>query len=208
MQKQLLRVCEVLEKVIKGKSDVLEQLVIALISEGSVLLRDVPGVGKTTLAKTLAGCLSAQFRRIQFTPDLLPTDIIGSSIYNAKDGELRFRKGPVFTNILLADEINRASPRTQSALLEVMSEQQVSADGVTYVLESPFIVLATENPIEYQGTYELPEAQLDRFAMQLSLGYPDNEAEIQLLKIVCMVIRQKEFRKFFRVRSWLKFRKK
>ena len=109
---------------------------------------------------------------------------------------------------MTADEINRASPRTQSALLEVMSEQQVSADGVTYVLESPFIVLATENPIEYQGSYELPEAQLDRFAMQLSLGYPDNEAEIQLLKIVCMVIRQKEFRKSFRVRSWLKFRKK
>ncbi len=169
-------------QVIRGKEETVELLLTAFAAEGSVLLQDVPGVGKTTLAKSLAACLQADFRRIQFTPDLLPSDIIGGAVYNPKSGEMHFRPGPVFANVVLADEINRASPRTQSALLEAMSEKQVSADGVTYPLPRPFLVLATENPIEYQGTYNLPEAQLDRFAMRLSLGYPDDEAEFLLLK--------------------------
>ncbi|NLZ63791.1 MAG: MoxR family ATPase [Lentisphaerae bacterium] len=181
MREKLTALGQALGEVIRGKDDIIELLLVALAAEGSVLLHDVPGVGKTTLAKSLAACLNANFRRIQFTPDLLPTDIIGSGIYNPKDGELRFRKGPIFANIVLADEINRASPRTQSALLEAMSERQISADGVTYPLPSPFIVLATENPIEYQGTYSLPEAQLDRFALHLVLGYPPAPAELQLL---------------------------
>ncbi len=181
MRDKLTALGQALGKVIRGKDEIIELLLVALADEGSVLLHDVPGVGKTTLAKSLAACLNANFRRIQFTPDLLPTDIIGSGVYNPKDGELRFRKGPIFANIVLADEINRASPRTQSALLEAMSERQVSADGVTYHLPSPFVVLATENPVEYQGTYSLPEAQLDRFALQLVLGYPPATDELQLL---------------------------
>lgn len=181
MRGKIVQLRDVLNEVIRGKEEVIDLLLIALAAEGSVLLHDVPGVGKTTLAKALAASLNASFRRIQFTPDLLPTDIIGSAVYNPKDGELRFRKGPIFANIVLADEINRASPRTQSALLEAMSERQISADGTTYYLPSPFIVLATENPVEYQGTYSLPEAQLDRFAIQLILGYPDEPAELKLL---------------------------
>lgn len=181
MREKIAQLRNVLNEIIRGKEEVIDLLLIALAAEGSVLLHDVPGVGKTTLAKSLAASLNASFRRIQFTPDLLPTDIIGSAIYNPKDGELRFRKGPIFANIVLADEINRASPRTQSALLEAMSERQVSADGETYYLPSPFMVLATENPVEYQGTYSLPEAQLDRFAVQLILGYPDEQAELKLL---------------------------
>ena len=181
MLEKIARLRDVLNEIIRGKEEVIDLLLIALAAEGSVLLHDVPGVGKTTLAKSLAASLNAIFRRIQFTPDLLPTDIIGSAVYNPKDGELRFRKGPIFANIVLADEINRASPRTQSALLEAMSERQISADGTTYYLPSPFIVLATENPVEYQGTYSLPEAQLDRFAIQLILGYPDESAELKLL---------------------------
>ncbi len=181
MRAKISQLRDVLNAVIRGKAEVIDLLLIALAAEGSVLLHDVPGVGKTTLAKSLAASLNASFRRIQFTPDLLPTDIIGGAVYNPKDGELRFRKGPIFANIVLADEINRASPRTQSALLEAMSERQISADGATYYLPSPFIVLATENPVEYQGTYSLPEAQLDRFAIQLILGYPDERAELDLL---------------------------
>lgn len=171
-----------LNTVICGKSETVELLLTALAAGGNVLLHDVPGVGKTTLAKSLAASLNASFRRIQFTPDLLPSDIVGSNVYNPKSGELRFRKGPLFANIILADEINRASPRTQSALLEAMSEKQVSDDGVTYALPRPFMVIATANPIEYQGTYPLPEAQLDRFAMQLMLGYPQEEDEMRLMQ--------------------------
>ncbi len=170
-----------LGKVIRGKDEVLELMVIAIMADGNILLEDVPGVGKTTLAKALAASLDSRFTRIQFTPDLLPADILGSSIYNPKDGSFQFRPGPVFTNILLADEINRASPRTQSALLEAMSERQVSVEGKTTHLERPFLVIATENPVEYQGTYQLPEAQLDRFAMQLTLGYPESEFELEML---------------------------
>lgn len=167
--------------VIQGKPECLDVLTIAVLAGGSVLLEDVPGVGKTTLAKALAQSLSLSFNRIQFTPDLLPADILGSSIYNPQDGSFVFRPGPVFTNVLLADEINRASPRTQSALLEAMSETQATIEGVRHPLPEPFMVLATENPIEFHGTYPLPEAQLDRFLVQLKLGYPDLETEVGIL---------------------------
>ncbi len=170
-----------LECVISGKSDAIELLLTAIFSGGHVLMEDVPGVGKTTLAKALARSIDGIFHRVQFTPDLLPSDIIGSSVYNPKDGSFHFRKGPVFSNILLADEINRASPRTQSALLEAMNEGQVTAEGTTYVLARPFLVIATENPVEYYGTYPLPEAQLDRFALQITLGYPDEKSEAEII---------------------------
>ena len=172
---------ENLAKVIKGKTDTIRLLITALGAGGNVLMEDVPGVGKTTLAKALASSIDGKFSRVQFTPDLLPSDILGNSIYNQQESKFFFRPGPVFANILLADEVNRASPRTQSALLECMSEKQVSIAGKTSILPDPFMVIATENPVEYQGTYPLPEAQLDRFAMQLELGYPDEEAEMQLL---------------------------
>lgn len=171
-----------LNTVIRGKEEVLKLLFAALFAEGHILMEDVPGTGKTTLAKALALSVSAEFSRIQFTPDLLPADILGSSIYSPKDGTFFFRRGPVFTNLLLADEINRASPRTQSALLEAMNERQVSIEGREIALTTPFLVIATQNPIEYYGTYPLPEAQLDRFAVRLSLGYPDEASELQLLR--------------------------
>jgi len=154
---------------------------VALISGGHVLLDDVPGTGKTTLAKALARSIDAEFRRIQFTPDLLPADIIGSTFYRANDGVFEFREGPVFTNVLLADEINRTSPRTQSALLEVMSENQITIEGRRRNLPQPFFVVATENPAEYQGTYPLPEAQLDRFAVRITMGYPQLADEMEIL---------------------------
>jgi MoxR-like ATPase len=170
-----------LNSVIQGKREVIDILVAAVTAGGSVLMEDVPGVGKTTLAKALARSLNAVYNRIQFTPDLLPADILGSSIYNPVDGNFNFRAGPIFCNVLLADEINRASPRTQSALLEAMSERQVTIEGQGRTLDAPFIVIATENPVEYHGTYPLPEAQLDRFLVQLNLGYPDAASEVDIL---------------------------
>jgi MoxR-like ATPase len=173
---------ENLQSVIYGKSDCIDVLIVALLAGGSVLIEDVPGVGKTTLAKALAKSIDAKFRRIQFTPDLLPADILGSSIYNPVSGEFRFDPGPIFCNILLADEINRASPRTQSALLEAMNENQATIEGERRPLPQPFMVIATENPIEFQGTYPLPEAQLDRFLIRLAIGYPAAEVEVDILK--------------------------
>ncbi len=179
-QKKLSLLRENLSRVIRGKTECVEAVVTALLAGGSVLIEDVPGVGKTTLAKALARSLDASFNRIQFTPDLLPADILGSSVYNPVDGSFTFRQGPIFCNILLADEINRASPRTQSALLEAMSEGQATIEGHRYKLPDLFLVLATENPIEFHGTYPLPEAQLDRFLMLLNIGYPSAEVEKEI----------------------------
>ena len=169
-------------KVIVGKDTQVELMLTALLAGGHVLLEDVPGTGKTTMAKALAKSLTCAFARVQFTPDLLPADITGTRIYNQKSGEFTFIKGPAFTNILLADEINRATPRTQAALLECMEERQISEGGITYNLEAPFLVIATQNPVETQGTFPLPEAQLDRFLIQLSLGYPNEEESVALLE--------------------------
>ena len=170
-----------LAQVIHGKQESIDILTIALIAGGSVLMEDVPGVGKTTMAKALAKSIDSGFSRIQFTPDLLPADILGGSIYNPRDGSFHFRKGPIFCNVLLADEINRASPRTQSALLEAMSEGQATIEGQCHPLPVPFVVIATENPIEFHGTYPLPEAQLDRFLILLNIGYPDLKTEVDIL---------------------------
>lgn len=170
-----------LGKVIVGHEDVERFVITALIAGGNILLEDVPGTGKTVLSKTLAASVSADFSRIQFTPDLLPSDITGINYYNQKLGEFVFRQGPAFTNILLADEINRATPRTQSSLLECMEEKQVTVDGNTMKLESPFFVIATQNPVETSGTFPLPEAQLDRFMMKLSMGFPDADEEIAII---------------------------
>lgn len=169
------------ERVIVGKRPVIEMLMVSMLCEGHVLLEDVPGVGKTMLARSLAISLGGHFNRLQCTPDLLPNDVTGVSVYNQQSGQFEFRSGPVFVNVLLVDEINRATPRTQSALLEAMQEQQVTVDGVTYNLPRPFLVLATQNPIEYEGTFPLPEAQLDRFLMRLSVGYPSLADEKVLL---------------------------
>jgi MoxR-like ATPase len=169
------------EKVIIGKRDVLEFIVVALLCEGHVLLEDVPGLGKTMLARSFAASLGIDFKRLQCTPDLLPNDVTGVTIFDPQERAFKFIPGPAFTNIFLADEINRATPRTQSALLECMGEGQITVDGITHRLERPFLVLATQNPIEYEGTFPLPEAQLDRFLMKLSLGYLDEATESQLL---------------------------
>lgn len=168
-------------KVIKGKDTEISKLIMALLCNGHILLEDIPGTGKTTSAKALAKSLGCQFKRVQFTPDLLPSDLMGINFYNQKEQDFIFKPGPIFTHILLADEINRATPRTQSSLLECMEEAQVTVDGITYPLEAPFLVIATQNPIETQGTFPLPEAQLDRFFMRLSMGYPSEADEINVL---------------------------
>ncbi len=175
-------ICDNIEHVVRGKRRVVEQSLLCLIAGGHLLVEDVPGVGKTTLAKALSASVGGHLGRIQFTPDLLPADVTGVSIWNRNDAAFEFRKGPVFTELVLADEINRASPKTQSALLEAMAEGQVTVDGTTYQLPEPFMVMATQNPIEQEGTYPLPESQLDRFLMRLSVGYPGRDDELAILR--------------------------
>lgn len=179
-------VCEVIQanvgKVIVGKGKEVELALLALISNGHLLIEDVPGVGKTMLAKSIVKSIGCTFRRIQFTPDLLPSDVTGVSIYNQRTGEFEFRPGPILAQVVLADEINRATPKTQSALLECMEERQVTVDGITYPAPRPFLVMATQNPIEYEGTFPLPEAQVDRFFMRLTLGYPSLQDEMEILE--------------------------
>jgi MoxR-like ATPase len=175
-------VAENIEQVIQGKRPSIELVVTSLVSEGHVLIEDVPGVGKTLLAKSLARSIDCTFQRIQFTPDLLPSDVTGVSVWDREQGTFTFRAGPVFSNVLLGDEINRASPKTQAALLEAMEERQVTVDGQTRILDAPFIVIATQNPIEHEGTYPLPEAQLDRFMMRVTMGYPERAKELEMLQ--------------------------
>ncbi|MEA3403160.1 MAG: MoxR family ATPase [Armatimonadota bacterium] len=175
------KIIDSIETVIVGKHEAVELTVAGFLSGGHILIEDIPGVGKTMLAKTLAKSVGGSFKRVQFTPDLLPADVTGSSVFNQMENCFIFREGPVFANVVLADEINRATPKSQAALLEAMEEFQVTADGVTYELPRPFFVMATENPIEYEGTYSLPEAQLDRFMMRVSLGYPGAEDEVEIL---------------------------
>ncbi|MFZ4518799.1 MAG: AAA family ATPase [Microthrixaceae bacterium] len=175
-------ICANVGSVVRGKDHVIRLAVTCLVAQGHLLVEDVPGVGKTTLAKALARSVKARFGRVQFTPDLLPSDVLGSTVWNQQDASFDFRPGPVFANLLLGDEINRASPKTQSALLEAMAEEQVTVDGTTYDLPRPFMVIATQNPLEHQGTFPLPESQLDRFLMRLSVGYPSREEELALLR--------------------------
>ena len=182
MKESIEKLKQNLSQTIVGKEDAIKLVLVALLSGGHVLLEDVPGVGKTLLAKSLAHSIAGKFQRIQCTPDLLPTDITGTNIWNPRSGEFEFLPGPVFANVLLIDEINRATPRTQSALLEVMEEKQVTVDGVSRSVPSPFFVIATQNPIEYQGTFPLPEAQMDRFTLSLTLGYPTESEELQMLQ--------------------------
>lgn len=177
-----LKIIENIKKVIIGKDDVIERVLITILAKGHLLIEDIPGVGKTTLAKALAKSMDLSYKRVQFTPDLMPSDIIGINIYDKESGSFSFKKGPIFNHIFLADEINRTSPKTQSSLLQAMEEGEVSTEENHFVLDKPFMVLATQNPLEYQGTFPLPEAQLDRFLMRLSIGYPDKSHEIQILK--------------------------
>src|SRR3954452_18043352 len=177
----LNRLLENIGSVVLGKPEVIKLAVVALLAEGHVLIEDVPGVGKTLLARALAASIDCSFRRLQFTPDLLPSDILGSSVYNAASGEFTYKPGPIFANVILADEVNRTTPRTQSALLEAMSDGQVSVEGRTHVLAPPFLVIATQNPYEFEGTYVLPESQLDRFMIRLRMGYPVRAEERRLL---------------------------
>lgn len=176
------RIEESVSKAIVGKGETVEKLMVALLSGGHVLIEDVPGVGKTTLVHAVARSIGCSFRRIQFTPDLLPSDITGVTVYNMKQGEFEFKEGPITSNIVLADEINRGSPKTQSSLLEAMQERQITVDGNTYKLPEPFMVLATQNPIEFEGTFPLPEAQIDRFTIRLSMGYPTYSEEKAIMK--------------------------
>jgi MoxR-like ATPase len=170
-----------MQRAIQGKTDVIDLVLLCLVSEGHLLIEDVPGVGKTSLAKALARSIDCSFGRVQFTPDLLPSDVVGVTVWNRSDSLFEFRPGPIFASVVLGDEINRASPKTQSAMLEAMAEGQVTVDNVTYPLGPPFMVIATQNPIEHEGTYPLPESQLDRFLMRVSVGYPNREAEIDVL---------------------------
>ena len=181
LQETVSRLRESIQEVIVGKSEVIDLAIIALICKGHVLVEDVPGTGKTTMSKALAQSLGCTFSRIQFTPDLMPTDVLGVNFYNQKAGDFEFRSGPIFSQILLADEINRATPRTQSALLEAMQERQATVDGVTRRFKEPFLVMATQNPVELEGTFPLPEAQLDRFIVRIKLGYPSPEEESDIL---------------------------
>ncbi len=176
------KIVDNVEKVIIGKHEEVQLALVSLLCQGHILIDDVPGVGKTMLAKSIARSLGCTFKRIQFTPDMLPSDVTGVSIYDQSTGQFEFRPGPVMANVVLTDEINRATPKTQSALLEAMEERQVTVDGVTHHLDKPFLVLATQNPIEYEGTFPLPEAQLDRFLMRMSLGYPSPADEIRILE--------------------------
>lgn len=184
--KEVAHICELLRKevakTIIGKDDVLRMVEVGILSNGNILFEDYPGLAKTLMANTFSRAVGCKFKRIQFTPDLLPSDITGIYMYDEGDKEFRFRSGPIFTNILLADEINRAPPKTQAALLEAMQEKQVTVEGITHILPKPFIVLATQNPIEYEGTYPLPEAQLDRFIMKMNVGYPNRSEEDEILK--------------------------
>lgn len=182
MRDGIERLTQNLGQVIVGKQDAIRLVMVALLTGGHTLLEDVPGVGKTLLAKSLARSIDGKFQRLQCTPDLMPTDITGTNIWNPQTGQFEFMAGPIFANVLLADEINRATPRTQSALLEVMEEHQVTVDGVSRQVPTPFFVIATQNPVEYQGTFPLPEAQMDRFALSLSLGYPTETEELQMLQ--------------------------
>lgn len=182
MNQSLYKVKEEIKKVIRGKDDVLDMVICTLLAGGHILLEDIPGVGKTTLAVALSRSLGMSYKRMQFTPDVLPSDILGFSMYDNKTGDFSFRKGAIFTNLFLADEINRTSPKTQSALLEVMEEKRVSVDGNTYQLEPPFFVIATQNPIGASGTQKLPDSQLDRFFVRLFLGYPDHQSATEILK--------------------------
>ena len=175
------QVLDEVERAIMGKRDALELTLLALLADGHVLLEDYPGLAKTLAARSFAQTLTMEFTRIQFTPDLMPSDVTGSSIWNQRDGDFEFRPGPIFTNLLLADEINRAPPKTQAALLEGMQERQVTIEGATYPLGAPFLVIATQNPIEYEGTYPLPEAQLDRFLLRTAFGYPARDDEVDVL---------------------------
>jgi len=170
-----------IERVIQGKVEVIQLALLCLLAEGHLLVEDVPGVGKTSLAKALAASIKCSFGRVQFTPDLLPSDVVGVNVFNRETSDFEYRPGPIFANIVLGDEINRASPKTQSALLEAMAENQVTVDGMTYRLDPPFMVIATQNPIEHEGTYPLPESQLDRFLMRISIGYPAHDAELEML---------------------------
>src|SRR5579884_1345566 len=175
------RILDEVEKAVVGKRAALELLLLGLLADGHVLLEDYPGLAKTLMARSFAQVCSMEFSRIQFTPDLMPSDVTGSSVYNQRDADFQFRPGPIFANLLLADEINRAPPKTQAALLEAMQERQVTSEGTTRPLQPPFLVLATQNPIEYEGTYPLPEAQLDRFLLRMSVGYPEREDEWRVL---------------------------
>ena len=182
LRRRASAVLDQVERAVVGKRDALELILLALLSDGHVLLEDYPGLAKTLIARSFAQASSLRFARIQFTPDLMPSDVTGSSIFNQQRVEFEFRPGPIFANLLLADEINRAPPKTQAALLEAMQERQVTIENTTHLLEPPFLVLATQNPIEYEGTYPLPEAQLDRFLVRISVGYPERDAEVEMLR--------------------------